>query len=99
MSSGRLLFFSFCRLDNSNLIYKNMTTRGDVKYLMIPTEALHLWRGCRTPGSSQYIQVRVIAAAAARPLTLSILIPLHICSVKYTYTLLGADPEAHPVLS
>lgn len=43
---------------------------------MIPTEALHLWRGCSSPGSSRYIQVRVIAAAVARPLTLSLLIPL-----------------------
>lgn len=27
---AQLLFFSFCKLDNSNLIYKNSTTRGDV---------------------------------------------------------------------
>ena len=71
---ARLLFFSFCKLDNSNRMKKKNQKRGDVRYLATPAEALHLGRGCSTPISSQYITSESEAAAAARPLTLSILI-------------------------
>lgn len=62
---------------------------------MIPTEALHLGRGCSTPSSSHTGTSESEAAAAARPLTLTILILEPSGSMKNIHAPRG-EPRGSP---